>query len=301
MLNTKRLAAAAIAAVLLATLAWVALRPAAAPVPAAGFSTARALADVRFLAEKPRPLASASNAEARAHIVAQLQAIGLQPELQTAMAQKNTMDRRRNMQVVLGVVNNIVVHVPGTAPGHALLPALLLAAGYDTTERSVGAAASAAPVAALIESLRVLRAGAPLANDVVVLFADGERVGGLGARAFAGQHPMARRIGLAVRFDGGGSSGPLVLVGAGGIDQHQRAAIRGWSRAAPHPIGSSAIPALLGMTTGGFDMGALATLGSARLHFANLEGSNGSGLGSRDTAGRLDAGTLGSMGETMLA
>jgi hypothetical protein len=256
------------------------------------------MADVRFLAEKPRPIASESNAEARAHILAQLRAIGLQPEVQTAMAQKNTMDRRRNMQVVLGMVNNIVVRIPGTAPDHARRQALLLAAGYDTTERSVGAAASAAPVAALIESLGVRRAGAPPPHDLVVLFADGERVGGLGARAFAGQHPLATHIGLAVRFDSGGSRGPLVLIGAGGNDG---AAIRGWARAAPHPIGSSALPALLRMMPGAPELGALGTLGTARLHFANLEGSNGSGLGSRDTAGRLDAATLDSMGETMLA
>ena len=299
MLNKKKMAVAAmvVVAALLATLAWLALRPAAS-ASAVGFSTARAMADVLVLAEKPRPLASASNAEARAHIVAQLRAIGLQPEVQTALAQKNTIDRRRNMQVVLGVVNNVVVHIPGTALDHARRPALLLAAGYDTTERSVGAAASAAPVAALIESLRVLHAGAPLANDVIVLFADGERVGGLGARAFAG-HPLAKRVGLAVRFDSGGSSGPLVLIGASGSDA--AGAIRAWSRAAPHPLGASALRSLLQLTPGRFDIGALATLGTARLHFANLEGSNGSGLGSRDTAARLAPATLGSMGETMLA
>ncbi|MDL2355924.1 MAG: M28 family peptidase [Pseudomonadota bacterium] len=265
---------------------------------AAGFSTARAQADVRWLAAQPRPLASAANADARAHILAQLHASGLQPEVQTALSQKNTMDRRRNMQVVLGMVNNIVVLVPGTAPDHARRPALLLAAGYDTTERSVGAAATAAPVAALLESLRVLQAGAPRANDLVVLFADGERVGGLGARAFAGQHPLAKRIGLAVRFDSGGSRGPLVLIGASGNDGP---ALRGWASAAPHAIGSSAMPPIYRSMPGALEMGALGTVGTARLHFANLEGSNGSGLGSRDTAGRLDAATLDSMGETMLA
>jgi hypothetical protein len=290
-----------VVAVLRLTASAIQSTPATQSTPASGFSTARAMADVRLLAEKPRPVGSASNAEARAHILAQLRAIGLQPEVQTALAQKNTMDRRRNMQVVLGMVNNIVVQLPGTAPDHAQRPALLLAAGYDTTERSVGAAASAAPVAALLESLRVLRAGAPLENDVVVLFADGERVGGLGARAFADEHRLAKKIGLAVRFDSGGSGGPLMLIGAGGVDQYQRAAIRGWSRAAAHPLGSSAMPALLQLTPGRFDMGALATLGSARLHFANLEASNGSGLGSRDTAGRLDPATIDSMGETMLA
>ena len=166
------------------------------------------------------------------HILAQLRAIGLQPEVQTAMAQKNTMDRRRNMQVVLGMVNNIVVHMPGTAPDHAQAPGA--AAGrrlrHHRAQRRRGGIA--APVAAMLESLRVLQAGAPLANDLVVLFADGERVGGLGARAFAGQHPLAKRIGLAMRFDSAGSGGPLVLIGASGNDL---GAIRGWAHAAPQP------------------------------------------------------------------
>ncbi len=293
---------AGVAATLLAcaALAWAVLRPAAAPTPtaAADFSTARALADVRSLAATPRPLASAANAEARQYIVAQLQAMGLEPQVQTATAQKTWIDRYHNARVALGLVNNIVVHLPGNAPDHARRPALLLATSYDTGERSVGAASSAAPVAAMLETLRTLQAGAPLANDLLVLFADGENVGGLGMRAFAGQHPLAKRAGLVIRFDGRGSAGAPVLIGSSGDD---RAAIGGWARAAPNPRGSSLMQAVYQFMPGTPEMGALGTLGSARLHFANLESSNGHALGSRDTPGRLDPASVRAMGETMTA
>jgi hypothetical protein len=301
----KTAAAGIVAATfVVAALAWPALRPAVAPTPhgasapAADFSAQRAMTHVRFLAEQPRPLASAANAEARQYILDQLRGMGLQPEVQTATAQKTIIDRRHNARVVLGVVNNIVVRLPGNGADHARRAPLLLATSYDTAERSVGAAAAAAPVAAMLETVRLLQAGAPLANDIAVLFADGERVGGLGARAFAGQHALAKRVGLVIRFDGGGSAGPLVLIGASGND---RAAVSGWARAAPRARGSSAMQAVYEMMPGALEMGALGTIGTARLHFANVEANNGAGIGSRDTPGRLDIATVQSTGETILA
>jgi hypothetical protein len=267
---------------------------------APAFSLERALHDVAVLAAAPRPIGSAANGAARAHIVAQLTALGLAPQVQTALAQKNTIDRRRNLQVALGMVNNVVVLIPGVAPDHASRPALLLASAYDTGERSVGAAASAAPVAALLETLRRLAAMAPMANDVVVLFADGESVGGLGARAFAGQHRLAPRIGLAIRFDSAGSAGAPVLVGVGGTTAASAAAVRGWASAAPRAHGGAALQGLY-QDLPGVHMGDLAKLGSAHLHLANLEGGNGSGIGSRDTVDRLAPAMLEQAGATMFA
>ncbi|MES2757775.1 MAG: M28 family peptidase [Pseudomonadota bacterium] len=297
---------AGIAAALLvcAALAMAVLRPAAPPAAstadaaASAFSSARANEHMRFLAARPRPIASAANAEARHYIVGQLKAMGLEPQVQTAAAQKTWIDRHRNARVALGVVNNVVLHIPGNAPDHARRPALLMAAAYDTGERSVGASASAAPVSALLETLRVLQAGAPLANDLLVLFADGEQVGGLGTRAFAGRHPLAKRVGVVLRFDGAGSAGAPVLIGASGDN---RAAIRGWAGAAPDPHGSSLMQAVYQFMPGAPDMGALATLGRARLHFANVESSNGYAIGSRDSASRLDPATVLATGETMIA
>ncbi|MDB5910052.1 MAG: hypothetical protein JWP34_4166 [Massilia sp.] len=301
--DKSALAGIAAAVFAVAALSWAAWRPATTPSPAAdapasGYSAQRAMAHVRFLAAKPRPLASAANAEAREYILEQLRALGLQPEVQTATAQKTTIDRFRNTRIVLGVVNNIVVRIPGSAPDHAVRPATLLAVNYDTTERSVGASGAAAPVAAMLESLRALQSGAPPANDLVFLFADGERAGGLGGRAFAGQHPMAKRIGLVLRFDSGGSSGRLELIGASG---DSRSAIGGWAGSAPHARGSSAMEAVYDFLPAAQDMGAFKQLGTARLHFANIEGSNGHGLGSRDIPSRLDVNTLQNMAGTMTA
>lgn len=285
-----------LAAVLIAAALVLATRP-SEKAPAPAFATQRALADVAVLAAAPRPIASAANGAARAFIVAQLASMGLRAEVQTALAQKSTIDRRRNLQVALGMVHNVVVTIPGTAPDHVSRPALLLATGYDTGERSVGAAASAAPVAAMLEALRMLSKGAAPANDIVVLFADGERVGGLGSRAFAGQHRLARRIGLVIRFDSAGSEGAPVLVGASG---DSAAAVRGWAAALPDRRGGAALRDLY-KELPGVQMGDLEQLGSARLHLANVEGSNGSGIGSRDTVDRLAPATLEQTGAAMFA
>ncbi|MDB5961213.1 MAG: hypothetical protein JWP59_2507 [Massilia sp.] len=263
---------------------------------APAFSLARAMADVALLARAPRPIASEANGQARAHIVARLTEMGVKAQVQTALAQHNTIDRRRNLQVALGMVHNIVAVVPGTAPDHASRPALLLATSYDTGERSLGAA-SAAPVAALLEALRMLTKAPRPANDIVVLFADGERVGGLGSRAFAGQHRLAGRIGLVIRFDSAGSAGSPLLIGASG---DSAVAVRGWATAVPGARGGAALQDLY-KDLPGVQMGDLAHLGSARLHLANVEGSNGSGIGSRDTVARLSPATVEQTGAAMYA
>lgn len=285
------------ACLIIATVAALAaMTEPASPSTAPAFSLARAQHDVAVLAVAPRPIASAANAAARAHIVAELNAIGLSAQVQTALAQKNSIDRRRNLQVALGMVNNVVVLIPGAAPDHASRPALLLATSYDTGERSLGAA-GAAPVAAMLEALRMQRGAAPLANDVVLLFADGEKVGGLGSRAFAGQHPLAKRIGLVIRFDSAGSAGAPVLVGVSGASAD---AVRGWAASAPHAQGGAALQSLY-RDLPGVQMGDLETLGAARLHLANVEGSNGSGIGSRDTVDRVAPAMLAQTGATMFA
>lgn len=274
-----------------------AARPAA---PAVAYSAARVLADARALAQAPRPIASDANARARALVVERLTAIGLAPRVQVALAQTSRVDGRGQLQLVLGRVHNVVALIPGTGPGHASRPALLLATAYDSGERSVGAS-GAATVAALLEALRLQQAMAPLANDVVVLFADGEQVGGLGARAFAAADPLAARVGLVGRFDSAGSGGAPLLVGAGGIDGAAiAAALDDWARATPAAGGGAALQ-LPYQDLPGVQMGDLRHLGSAWLHLANVEDSNGSGDGSRDTVARLSASSVAQRSASMLA
>jgi len=63
----------------------------------------------------------------------------------------------------------------------------------------------------MLETMRALKAGPPLKNDVVFLFTDGEEMGWLGAKAFAEQHPEMGNIGVAFAFEGWPSSGPTEM------------------------------------------------------------------------------------------
>jgi len=63
----------------------------------------------------------------------------------------------------------------------------------------------------MLETMRALKAGPPLNNDVVFLFTDGEEMGWLGAKAFAEQHPDMGNIEVAFAFEGWPESGPTEM------------------------------------------------------------------------------------------
>ncbi|MES2015304.1 MAG: M28 family peptidase [Pseudomonadota bacterium] len=299
----KSSAAVALAAVLLiASLSWLALRPLQPPAPlggdtpAAEFAASRALPVFRFLAQAPRPIASASNARTRQYIVERLQSLELEPQVHSASAQSASVGFLADARVHAGVVHNIVVRKSGSAPGHARRPALLLATHYDSAPDQIGAADAGALVAAMLETLRALQHGAPLANDVIFLFTDGEKSGALGARAFAEQHPWARDVGLVLQFDAAGNTGALLLTGArGGNGQ----LVDGWIAKAPLAAGSSAL-ALLARQAPALAGGPLDQVGPAGMRFANIEGSTGY-RASFDVAAQVAPATLQHAGETMLA
>ncbi|MEO7576913.1 MAG: M28 family peptidase [Massilia sp.] len=267
----------------------------AAPA-ASSFSASQAMANVEALAQSPRPIASAANTEAREYLLARLRALGLDPQVQRATVQRNVVDRYGHAHVTLAVVNNVLVHLPGTAPGYARQGAVLLATRYDSGAQSVGASA-AAPAAALLESLRVLRAGPPLNLDLICLFADGEQIGDFGSRGFAEQHPWARQVGVVLKFDSHASRGPVLLTDTSGASGE---ALRAWAEAAPRPLGSSFMRSVVGLGPMPLSIGPLGGLGVAGLQFANVEGNTGRS-GALDTVGRLDIDTVQDMGDTMLA
>src|SRR4030095_7045061 len=79
-------------------------------------------------------------------------------------------------------VQNVLARLPGRhSGGHAIL----LVAHYDGVGAGPAAGDDAAGVAALLETLRALRASRPLAHDVIVLFSDGEEAGLWGGGAFS--------------------------------------------------------------------------------------------------------------------
>jgi hypothetical protein len=56
-------------------------------------------------------------------------------------------------------------------------------------------------VAAMLETLRALKASPPPRNDLIFLFNDGEEPGMLGSTAFVEQHPWAKDVSVAFDFD----------------------------------------------------------------------------------------------------
>lgn len=59
----------------------------------------------------------------------------------------------------------------------------------------------------MLETMRVLHARAPLANDIVFLFTDWEENGQTGIAAFLAAHPAAERLSVAFVFEGRPQSG----------------------------------------------------------------------------------------------
>jgi hypothetical protein len=278
-------------------LAWLALRPASAPVPdgppASGFSASRALSHVEALAQAPRPAGSIANGRARDYLVARIRALGLEPEIQVATVQAASVDMMANVSVTLAEVRNIVVRKRGSAGGQQMV---LASARYDSSAASLGAADGAASAGALLEALRVLQAGPPLDNDLLFVFTDADAQA-LGMRGFAESHSWARRVRVALRFDHAGNRGPLALIDASQADAFT---IDAWTRLAPATRGSSFMAELLHGLPQRAASNALAESGASVLQFASIDGTLGWG-GVNDVPRQLSGASLQHEGDTMLA
>ncbi|MFN3513275.1 MAG: M20/M25/M40 family metallo-hydrolase, partial [Phenylobacterium sp.] len=220
------LIAALVAAFLLARAAEQTPPPAPASAPPTTFSAERAMADVRVVARAPHPIGSPENAAVRDHLLARLQALGLEGEIQRAPGQFHRTFNGETF-VAGGTVENVIGILPGR---DRTAPAVALMAHYDSVPGSPGAADDAAGVAAILEIARALKAEGTPARDVVLLLTDGEEAGLLGAEAFFAQHPLARRIGFMINLEarGGGGRAQMFQTGPdnrGAVDLYRRNAI----------------------------------------------------------------------------
>lgn len=237
-------------------------RPVPAHAPATEFSAQRAARDVAAVASQPHPLGSVTQARVRAYLLRRLRALGLAPtagEVVSLAADGNS--------VSAGRVQNIVARLPGRQPGGK---AVLVLAHYDSQPHAHGAGDDAAGVAAMLETIRALRAGPPLAHDVIWLFTDGEEAGLLGARAYAADTARLRReVGVALNFEGRGNAGPSltfeVSPGNGWV-------MREYARAAPHPLASSLFYEAYRHLSNDTDFTPLRQAGLTGLNFAYVGG-----------------------------
>ncbi len=231
--------------ILFALAVWLGLSPLSAVpdvVPASAdptlFSAERAMAHLNIIAATPRPIGSAANAATRDYLMAQIAALGLQPEVQATHVLR-TEPGFPEAHIV--AVENVLVRVPGSEPGGQ---ALLVSGHYDSVATSSGASDCGTCSATTLETLRAVvataDAGRPLRNDVIFLFTDAEENGVVGATGFMRDHPWADDVGLAIVFEALGSGGaPLLYVSSRGSGEATAAALDVLRESTRYPLASS--------------------------------------------------------------
>ncbi|MCD2186868.1 M28 family peptidase [Actinomycetospora soli] len=265
-----------VALVILAATAAVTLisqRPPAplpADAPPTAFSAERALPLVADLAREPRPLGSAANARVRDDLAARLTALGLTTAVRDG---------------------NVVATLPGAAPTGQVV----LSAHHDSVPQGPGAADDAAGVASILETVRALRTGPPLRNDLTVLLTDGEEAGLLGMRRWV-RTELPRAPIVVLNQEARGVTGPALLFrtspGNAGLVEAMRAV--------PHPAGDSGLVAIFRLLPNDTDLSVVLGAGRPGIDSAFIEGPEKYHTAA-DSPANLDPRSVQSQGGTLLA
>ena len=293
----RNVTAALIALLLVAAAAAVSILadrppvPAPATAPADIFSAARASQYVQDINQTPHPMGSAAHVQVRDYLLAQLRALGLEPEQQTDTG----------IQIGgngAGSVTNIMARIPGThAPDTASGQAVLLMSHYDSPPTTPGANNDGANLGGILETIRALKAAPPLQNDVIIFISDGEEFGSFGSQIFIDKHPWAQDVGVVLNFDTRGTAGASLL--------YETSAGNGWmireyARAVSRPFGNSLAYEVYRRLPFDTDFTVFKRADYAGFNFAYIDGYPyyHSPL---DTVARLNQASLQSHGEQMLA
>jgi len=199
-----------------------------ASAPAYEFSSERAMKHLQIIGQNPHPMGAIEHSKVRDYILQQLQTAGLTPEV----LETTGLNLEDNPHIRAGTVQNIVAKLPGTANTRAVM----LLCHYDSVSTGPGAADDGAAVASMLETLRALKSVAPLKNDVIFLFTDGEEAGHLGAQAFVAESLQVKDLGLVLNFEARGNSGPVILFETG---ERNGWLIKEFAKAAPYPVATS--------------------------------------------------------------
>jgi hypothetical protein len=251
------------------------------------FSAERAFVYVNDFAQKPHPIGTPEHDRVRDYLLAQISNLGVTPEVQRATGVTQIYQ-------VAGSVENILARLKATAGSS---DAVMLAAHYDSVPAGPGAADDGAGVAALLETIRALRAGPPLKNDVIFVFTDGEEEGMLGASAFVAEHPWTKDARVAINFEARGNTGASRLFETT-ADNGRLVQIL--AESAPHVTGSSLGYEIYKRMPNDTDMTMFKKTGAAGLNFAFI-GHWEDYHTPLDNPQRLDRGSLQQQGEYALS
>ncbi|MEP6550224.1 MAG: M20/M25/M40 family metallo-hydrolase [Gemmatimonadales bacterium] len=267
----------------------VAVPPRALPAtaPDTTFSAERAMGHVEQIAQRPHPMGTEDHDRVRDYIVGQLTALGLKPQIQQTTA---IGTRYQNA----GHVQNILARLPGSDSSSTA--AVLVMVHYDGVEAGPAAADDGAGAAALLETLRTLRARKqPLTHGVIALFTDGEEAGLLGAAAFVREHPWAKDVAVVLNFEARGTSGRSFMfeTGPGNLDAARAL------RNAHDATAGSVFATIYRLLPNDTDLSELAALRLPALNFAFADGVERYHT-SHDDVAHLNPGSLQHHGSQML-
>ncbi len=282
----------ALVLLVVALVAFLGTRPPAAlsaNVAPEQFSATRAMQHLAVIAARPHPIGTEANRAVRDYLVATLQSLGGDVRVEKTVGLQASGRFVRG-----GSAENIVAHFPGTTNSRAIL----LVAHYDSVSEAPGAADDGAGLISILETIRALRSGPPLRNDLVVLFSDGEEPGLLGTTGFVADHPeLAARVGVLINLEARGSSGPALMFET---SEENGWLVRELARVAPHPMASSLMYAAYKLMPNDTDLSVLKRTGVPALNFAFTETLQG--YHSRlDTRENLSARSVQQMGANTLA
>jgi hypothetical protein len=195
------------------------------------FSVTKARALVGEIARAPHPVMTAEHARVREVLIARLQALGLNVEIQAGTGVRQAL--RRGNAISVSPFANIIAVLPGRDPAQK---AVLVMAHYDTAPWSNGASDDGAGVAAVMETARVLVSGPRPLRDTIFLLTDAEEVGMIGAQSFFDMHSLASKVGAAVNVEARGSNGLAIMFQTSPVNGQL---IDLWSDHAIRPSGNS--------------------------------------------------------------
>lgn len=261
--------------------------------PADRFSEARALAVVRKLADEigSHPISSPAAATAADYLAAELRRM---PRVEVAV-QDAEGDNRMGLWQGINFhyrVRNVLGRLPGRLPD-----AILINAHYDSPPEALGGSDNGIGTAAALEAMRALAAGPPLAMTVILCLNGGEEAGSVGAAGFL-QHPLAKQVRAFIDTDGSGAGKAVLVLASNQVP----GLLHAYARAARSPQASVFVNDLAqsGLLAFSGDYEPLSRAGVPGLDFAALGDIWGVHT-TLDNSSRLAAGTLQSLGDTILA
>lgn len=252
-----------------------------ATAPPERFAAGRGLRLLERIAARPHPVGSEAHACVLEELVAELTALGLEPELQEGRLYGSPL-------------TNVLARVKGLEPTGTVL----CVAHYDSVPTGPGAGDDGLGVASWLETLRALRAGGwRPRNDVVLLLSDGEELGLLGAELFVRENPLIHAVTTVVNLEAIGNGGPAVLFQLG---PRNGARVRLFASEVPRPVGTSLADAVYRRMRNDTDLSAFLRHGISGFNLAVASG-NAAYHAPHDTPAELHPRSLQHMGESAMA